>query len=101
MRGRKTANSYRGERGNKKMYINFKKIASVLASAVMIGSTVGIAAAAYPAPFVKSSGADVAVVWGANAPLDLAAVVDITNDLQYRLAQQTSTGGSSGSGTTA
>ena len=45
------------------MKINYKKIASVFASAVMLTSTVGFAAAAnYPAPFSTSGGA---VVYGA------------------------------------
>jgi len=75
---------------------NFRKIASVLASTVMLGSTVALAAAAYPAPFVSGGAADVAVVWGSNAALsDLVAVTDITNSLQVKLAQQTATSGSS------
>lgn len=75
---------------------NFRKIASVLASTVMLGSTVALAAAAYPAPFVSGGAADVAVVWGSNAALsDLVAVTDITNSLQVQLAKQTATSGSS------
>jgi hypothetical protein len=79
------------------MKINFRKIASVLTSTVMLGSTVALAAAAnYPAPFVKGGSADVAVVWGsAAASTDLVAVTDITSDLQAQLAMQTAT--SSGS----
>ena len=47
------------------MKLNFKKIASVLASAVMLTSTIGFAAAAnYPAPFSASGGA---VVYGSAA----------------------------------
>ncbi|MEK6893328.1 MAG: hypothetical protein AABX07_03940, partial [Nanoarchaeota archaeon] len=49
------------------MKFNFKTIASVLTSAVMLSSTVALAAAAagqYPEPFVKSGVADVAVVYG-------------------------------------
>ena len=58
------------------MKFNFKKVASVLASVVLLGSTVGIAAAAnYPAPFVSGGVADLAVVVGANAPLDIPAAV--------------------------
>ena len=62
---------------------NFKKIASVLASAVMLSSTIGFAAAAnYPAPFVSSGTADVAVVWGANAAVsDLTAAIDVQQGL--------------------
>jgi len=44
---------------------NFKKIASVASSAVMVMSTVGLAAAVnFPAPFVQNGQADVAVVYG-------------------------------------
>ena len=61
----------------------FKKVASIIASILMVGSTIGLAAAAtYPAPFVEGGSADVALVWGtAAANTDVAAVVDITNDL--------------------
>lgn len=82
------------------MKFNFKKIASVLAGAVMATSTVAFAAAAnYPAPFVKNGNADVAVVYGSwpGADVDLAAVSDITQNLQYALAKQTA-GGSTTSG---
>ena len=42
------------------MKFDFKKITSVLASAVMLGSTIGIAAAAnYPSPFIVGGSADV------------------------------------------
>ncbi len=75
------------------MKFNFRKIASVLSSAVMVSSTVALAAAAttYPDPFIKGGQADVAVVFGSapGAQLDLAAVVDVTKDLQYQLATQT------------
>lgn len=79
------------------MKINFRKVASVLTSTVMLSSTIGFAAAAnYPAPFVKSGNADVAVVWGSSAQAsDLVAVTDITADLQAELASQTATTGSS------
>ena len=55
---------------------NFKKIASVLASAVMLSSTIGFAAAAtFPAPFDSGS----AIVYGANGnvQVDMAAAVNI------------------------
>jgi len=75
--------------------ISFRKIASVLASTVMIGSTVALAAAAYPAPFVQGGNADVAEVYGsaAGAAVDLAAVVEINTKLQAELAKQTATSG--------
>ena len=73
---------------------NFKKVASVLSSAVMVSSTVALAAAAnYPAPFVDGGAADVAVVYGSTAQAtDLVAVTDITSNLQAKLAAQTATG---------
>jgi hypothetical protein len=72
-----------GERRLKKNMFNFKKVASVLASAVMLSSTIGFAAAAnYPSPFVKAGTADVAVVWGENAAMsDLTGAIDMQNDL--------------------
>lgn len=76
------------------MKFNFKKITSVLTSVVMIGSTIGIAAAAstYPAPFVKGGVADVAVVVGASAASsDYLAAVDVGQSLQAELAKQTAT----------
>lgn len=85
------------------MKLNFRKIASVLSSAVMVSSTVALAAAAtYPAPFISSGTPDVAVVFGSapGAQLDLAAVVDVTNDLQYRLGGGSGSGSSGGSSTT-
>src|SRR3989344_4796741 len=81
-----------------KMKYAFKKIASVLTGAVMLSSTVALAAAVnYPAPFVKSGNADVAVVVGSlpGADIDVYATVDITNNLQVTLAKQTATTGSS------
>jgi len=77
--------------------MKFKKIASVLASAGLIGSTIGLGLAAnFPAPFVANGAADVAVVYGANsAATDLVAVTDITSSLSGTLASQTATGGTS------
>ena len=76
---------------------NFRKIASVLASTVMVGSTVALAAAAFPAPFVQGGSASVAEVYGSNpaAAVDLAAIVEINSKLQTELAKQTATAGSS------
>lgn len=86
------------------MKFNFRKIASVLASAVMLSSTVAIAAAAnYPAPFVSNGAANVAIVYGSSpavAVTDLVAVSKIQTQLSEQLAKQTATGGSS-SGATA
>jgi hypothetical protein len=75
------------------MKFNFKKVASVLASAVMLSSTVGFAAAAsYPAPFVEGGTADGAVVVGsvsAVANTDWAAAIDISRDLSNRVSGET------------
>ena len=70
----------------------------------MVSSTVAFAVAAnYPAPFLQSGAADVAVVYGSKAAsTDLVAVTDITAKLQAELAKQTATpsttGGVSASG---
>lgn len=77
------------------MKFNYKKIASVFASAVMLSSTIGFAAAAaYPAPFVQSGAADVAIVYGSAT----AASVDMTNavnivksDLDKKVTSTTAT----------
>ncbi|MEM4271612.1 MAG: hypothetical protein QXD13_00770, partial [Candidatus Pacearchaeota archaeon] len=72
------------------MKFTFKKIASVLASAVMLSSTVALAAAAnYPAPFVSSGAANVAVVWGGAdtaAQTDLVAAQNIASSLQAKVS---------------
>jgi hypothetical protein len=78
------------------MKFDFKKITSVLASAVMLGSTLGIAAAAnYPAPFIQGGSADVAVVVTsgnhAGSTSDFLSAVDLGQDLQAELAKQTAT----------
>ena len=70
------------------MKCNFKKIASVLASAVMLTSTLGVAVAAnYPSPFVENGQADGAIIVGSSAPENLDGVVDIdvAGDLQSDL----------------
>jgi hypothetical protein len=73
------------------MKFNFKKVASVIASAVMITSTVGFAAAAtYPAPF--SSG-NTAVVYGSSASVDAAAAISIQSDLNSKTTVVTGTTG--------
>mgnify|MGYP006284482915 CR=1 FL=1 len=79
------------------MKYTFNKVVSAITSAAMIASTVSLAAAAnYPAPFVQNGVADVAVVYGSPgvaAQTDLAAVVDITADLEAELATQASDDG--------
>ena len=72
------------------MKINLKKVASVLASAVMFGSTIGFAAAAWPEPFVKSGAGDAAIVVGTNVvATDMSAATDLGTSLN---AKVTSTG---------
>ncbi len=80
---------------------NFKKIASVLTSAVMLSSTIGFAAAAtYPAPFVAGGTADTAIIYGSNAPgvNDFAAAVDLQESLQGLVTSGTTTTASTVSG---
>lgn len=71
-------------RFNIKVKFNFKKVASVIASTVMIGSTVALAAAAnFPAPFVSNGTGNVAVVMGSSAAAqaDMTAALEITGKL--------------------
>lgn len=74
------------------MRFNIKKITSVIASALMLGSTMGIvAAAAYPAPFVVSGAGNGAVVYGTGAAgSDITAAVELGQELD---ALVTTTGG--------
>jgi len=75
----------------------FRKIAAVLAGAVMLSSTVALAAAAsYPVPFVQNGKADVGIVYGSSAAnTDLVAALEINTDLSTKLAAQTATGATS------
>jgi len=82
------------------MRLNFKKVSAIAASALMVGMTMGVAAAAttYPAPFVSGTGADVAIVYGTGAgvsALDSIQGYNINLDLQARM------GGSEGTTTSA
>lgn len=74
----------------------FKKVATIAGSALMLGATLGMAAAAnYPAPFVQNGNADVAIVYGANADLtDTVGALNIQTQLATRLAAQTASGSS-------
>lgn len=77
------------------MKLNIKKVATVLGSALMLGATAGMAAAA---SFTPSSFGDggVAIVVGANAAnSDLKAAVDLTSNLAGDLAAQAATVGGS------
>ncbi len=77
------------------MSLNFKKISAIAASTLMVGLTMGVAAAAnYPAPFVSGGSADVAVVYGTGSgvsPLDLVQAGNIQSNLQSFMS---SSGGS-------
>jgi len=80
------------------MFTQFiRKIAPIAASAVMLGSTLGLAAAAdlsqHPQPFVSAAGvADVAVVIGKDAqPVDVIAAGDIVASLVVPTGTGTST----------
>jgi hypothetical protein len=78
--------------------INFRKISAIGASALMVGMTAGIAAAAnYPAPFVVGGSADVAVVYGTGAGVSVLDAVEAGN-LQSNL-QSYLTGTSGGTST--
>jgi hypothetical protein len=68
------------------MRLNIKKISAIAASALMVGMTMGVAAAAnYPNPFVVSGSANVAIVYGTGAgvsSLDLVQAGNIESNLQ-------------------
>jgi hypothetical protein len=86
----------KAERRFKKYMHKFKKIASLLASTLMVGSTIGLAAAtSYPAPFVSGGTADVALVYGSHsaATVDLVAVMKIQDSLNTYLTGGGGTGG--------
>jgi len=82
------------------MKFNFKKIMSVTASAVMLGSTLGTAmAAAYPVPFVEDGNAMGAVVYGANAAVtDATAAIDLSESLGGMVTSEIAVTGSSVTG---
>lgn len=81
------------------MRFNFRKISAVLTSAVMLGSSLGIAAAAnYPAPFISGGVADVAIVYGTGegvSVLDAVQAGNVQTDLQSKMST-TSTGSVAG-----
>ncbi len=68
------------------MRLNFRKVSAIAASALMMGLTMGVAAAAnYPAPFVSGGAANVAVVYGTGSgvsSLDLVQAGNIQANLQ-------------------
>ncbi|MGC9309158.1 MAG: hypothetical protein ACP5D2_00495 [Candidatus Nanoarchaeia archaeon] len=78
----------------------FRKALTIAGSALMLGSTIGMAAAAsYASPFISGSTADVAVVYGADTPnnADKIAALNVQSNLAGKLAGET---GSSSSGST-
>jgi len=76
--------------------MKFKKIISVLASAVMISSTIGFAAAAsFPEPFVSGGTANGAIVYGTAGDInDLYGAIDIQENLQALVTTASSDAGS-------
>ncbi len=82
------------------MKFNFRKIASIATSAIMLLSTAGIAAAAnYPAPFVSGGVADGAVVYGSSAAdTDKAAAIDVQGKLNLLVTGGTSSTAASSTG---
>ncbi|MBI2044468.1 hypothetical protein HYT23_00255 [Candidatus Pacearchaeota archaeon] len=79
------------------MRFNFRKISAIATSALMVGMTAGIAAAAnYPAPFISGGVADVAVVMSTGtgySALDHIEATNIFSDLQ---SKSSGTGGTTG-----
>jgi len=82
------------------MKFNFKKISAIVASTLMAGMTLGVAAAAnFPAPFISGGTANVAIVYGTGAgvsSLDLVQAGNIQSNLQSRMGS-TSSGSSTDS----
>jgi len=71
---------------------NFKKISAIATSVLMVGMTMGIAAAAsFPAPYSSSTSSGVAIVSGTGAGVDDTTAVNSIND--YLKTQVKSTGG--------
>jgi len=78
------------------MKFNFKKIATILGSAIMVGSTLGMAAAAnYPAPFNQEASA-IVVGTGNIATSDVVAAANIASNLASATTTTATTGVVSG-----
>jgi hypothetical protein len=81
------------------MKLNFRKISALASSALMLGMTAGIAAAAnYPAPFVVGGSPNVAIVYGSGAAFsDQTAASSIASSLSTFVTGggSTATGGDS------
>ena len=84
------------------MKINFKKISAVLTSGIMTVSGIGFAAAAnFPAPFVVSGTANVAIVYGTGtgvSSLDIIQAGNIQSNLQSKMGSATTSTGGTASG---
>ena len=86
------------------MRLNFKKVSAIAASALMVGMTMGVAAAAsttFPGPFVSGSTSNVAIVYGTGAgvsSLDLVQAGNIQSNLQSRMISTTGSSSASVSG---
>lgn len=78
--------------------VNFRKITAALSGALMIGSSIALAAAStYPAPFVSGGNANVAIVYGSGSGVSVLDAVQAGN-IQSNL--QSYLGGSSTSSAT-
>ncbi len=78
-----------------------KKVASVLVSTALVGSTMGFAAAAtYPQPFVEDGASNGAIVVGSGnaADSDMAAATDIGDSLSDKVTSDSTSGVSVGEG---
>src|SRR3989344_1304111 len=78
--------------------INFKKISAIVTSGLMVGMTMGVAAAAnYPAPFVSGGAANVAIVYGTGSGVSILDAVEagsVQANLQSFMGASTGTTGS-------
>src|SRR3989338_3277747 len=75
------------------MKLNFRKISAIASSALMLGMTAGIAAAAsWPAPFVVGGTPNVAIVYGSGAAFsDQTAAQSLSTSLGSFVSGSTST----------
>jgi len=79
--------------------MKFKKISAIFASTLMAGLTIaGAAAASFPAPFVQSGVADVAIVYGTGAGVSTLDQTQAGNIQTTLAASMPKTGGSSTEG---
>src|SRR3989338_7455499 len=78
--------------------INFKKISAIVGSGLMIGMTMGAAAAAnYPMPFVSGGAANVAIIYGTGSGVSILDAVE-AGSIQSNLQSFMSTKGGTTSG---